>query len=269
MGERLYVTGGTHGIYIYKEPPQPSLLRQHLQEITTPECKYYLNCYRKVPPLRGNAFFFLSFLPSSLSFLQLCGRATTTPVVEINSWNRGGGPPRPPFEKQPPAKKNHPPPRPPTEIAQKRWLGGNETVRIIIIITTVSIKWINSSWEKNFTFFPLYLFKLIIIILSRREYNFMIGKRWYSSLENSFQMILHRKEEERARLKCITQVWKREVSYQGKGKNFSSFVRSTALWTEWIEVLGRGFGRRKVALTFKVSRLSSSLSMQIAGNVGS
>lgn len=97
----------------------------------------------------------------------------------------------------------------------------------------------------------------------------MIGKRWYSSLENSFQMILHRKEEERARLKCITQVWKREVSYQGKGKNFSSFVRSTALWTEWIEVLGRGFGRRKVALTFKVSRLSSSLSMQIAGNVGS
>lgn len=88
----------------------------------------------------------------------------------------------------------------------------------------------------------------------------MIGKRWYSSLENSFQMILHRKEEERARLKCITHVEKRR---EREKISVPSFVRRLS------GRIGRGFGRRKVALTFKVSRLSSSLSMQIAGNGGS
>jgi len=50
----VYVTDGTHATSNEACNPQRS---KHLQEITTLECKYYLNCYRKLPPLRRNAFF--------------------------------------------------------------------------------------------------------------------------------------------------------------------------------------------------------------------
>ena len=73
----VYITDRTHAISNEACNPQRS---KHLQEITTLECKYYLNCYRKLPPLRGNAF----FLPPTYYVLT-----SMTPNVVIEAGTEG------------------------------------------------------------------------------------------------------------------------------------------------------------------------------------
>lgn len=111
-GGRTPVRNRRNTRYIYiKSPLNPLCFGNTCRKSQPPNANIILIAIEKYRHYEETLFSFSpSFLPSSLSFLQLCGRATTTPVVEINSWNRGGGPPRPPFEKQPPTKKNHPPP---------------------------------------------------------------------------------------------------------------------------------------------------------------
>lgn len=105
-GERLYVTGGTHGIrtyiYIYttnESPLNPLCFGNTCRKSQPPNANIILIAIEKYRHYEETLFSFF------LSFFRLCGRVETTTPSRL-TLNEGGR--RAPFEKRPPPPTDRP-----------------------------------------------------------------------------------------------------------------------------------------------------------------